>query len=334
MKKERSLLSLTLLFLLITGCSTNALDVDIHEITVSTELINVDELLKVEDEDRVKKNHEQLVQRLGYLYTYELEMNLRAALDSAVHLKIAQFYSSEYMIELEKEKAAILPEIKEKHKETELAFRYLHYHFPDLTTPNKLVLMNKLFSGIKANDSILTIAPENYLNPELSVVKNLPGDMLYQWQKDAMHVDYMPRDIIQFWIQSKLFKDMDENLVNHIVQAGKVMYLVHACFPKKPYAYALRYTEENYKWAEENEFAFWEYLVKEELLFKNNLRGKTNFLNEGPYTMGLPEQGPDRLGHYLGFKMVFNYMANNKDLSLQELIALDYNTILQAYEID
>jgi hypothetical protein len=32
--------------------------------------------------------------------------------------------------------------------------------------------------------------------------------------------------------------------------------------------------------------------------------------------------------------MVSNYMASNKDLSLQELIALDYNTILQAYEID
>ena len=112
------------------------------------------------------------------------------------------------------------------------------------------------------------------------------------------------------------------------------MYIVHACFPNKPYAYALRYSDENYKWAEENEFAFWEYLVKEELLFKNNLRDKTNFLNEGPYTLGLPEQGPDRLGQFLGFKMVLNYMANNKDLSLQELLALNYNTILQAYEID
>lgn len=334
MKKERSLLSLTLLFFTLLACSPNKLDVDISQISVSIALINVDEQLKVSDTALVKKNHNSLKEQLGYIYIYELEMNLRAPADSAVHEKIAQFYSSEYMQELEQEKGKILPLITEKHQETTNGFRYLNYHFPEVSYPEKLVLMNKLFSGIKANDSTLTIAPENYLDPELSVVKNLPGDMLYQWQKDAMHVDYMPRDIIQFWIQSKLFKDIDENLVNHIVQAGKVMYVIHACFPKKPYSYALRYTEENYKWAEENEFAFWEYLVKEELLFKNNLRDKTNFLNEGPYTMGLPEQGPDRLGQYLGFKMVFNYMANNKDLSLQELIALDYNTILQAYEID
>lgn len=334
MKKERTLLSLTVLFFTLLGCSSNKLDVDISKISLSTELINVDELLKVGELNRVKENHDRLEKELGYIYAYELEMNLRAPIDSSVYDKIAQFYGSEYMQELEQEKEAVLPKIKEKHRETDIGFRYLHYHFPEIITPQKIVLMNKLFSGIKANDSILTIAPENYINPELSVVKNLPGDMLYQWQKDAMNVEFMPRDILQFWIQAKLFKDMDDNLANHIVQAGKVMYLVHACFPKMPYAYALRYSDENYKWAEENEFAFWEYLVKEELLFKNNLRDKTNFLNEGPYTMGLPEQGPDRLGQYLGFKMVFNYMANNKDLSLQELLELDYNTILQAYEID
>jgi hypothetical protein len=334
MKKERSLLSLTILFLVVTSCTTNILDVDISGISVQTELINADELLKLDDLERIKLNHNNLQNDLGYIYSYELEMNLRTPLDSSVAEKIMKFYGSEYMIELEQEKAEILNKIKEKHTETIKGFRYFNYHFPNETTPQKIVLINKLFSGIKANDSILTIAPENYLNPELPVVKNLPGDMLYQWQKDGMNVDYLPRDILQFWIQAKLFNDIDENLASHILQAGKVIYILHACFPKNPYAYALRYTHENYKWAEENEFAFWEYLVKEELLFKNNLRDKTNFLNEGPYTLGLPEQGPDRLGQYLGFKMVLNYMSNNKDLSLPELLELNYNTILQAYEID
>jgi hypothetical protein len=243
MKKERSLLSLTLLFFTLLACSPNKLDVDISQISVSIALINVDEQLKVSDKALIKKNHTRLKDQLGYIYVYELEMNLRAPVDSAIHEKIAQFYSSEYMQELEQEKGKILPLITEKHQETMNGFRYLKYHFPEVSYPERIVLMNKLFSGIKANDSTLTIAPENYLDPELSVVKNLPGDMLYQWQKDAMHVDYIPRDILQFWIQSKLFKDIDENLVNHIVQAGKVMYVIHACFPKKPYAYALRYTE-------------------------------------------------------------------------------------------
>ena len=328
------LLSLVTTLMLLFSCNSNQLDVNIDNIKVQTELIQVDAFLRTNDSLALRNNHDKLVEELGFLYSYELEMNLQSPLDSNVYTKTNQFYSSEYIQELEKEKELLFTTFEEKHAQVNTAFRYLNYHFPSAQYPKKLVLMNKLFSGIKANDSVLTIAGENYLDPLLPVIKNLPGDQLYQWQKDAMKIEFLPRDVLQFWIQAKLFKDMDENLVNHIIQAGKVMYVLHASFPKESVAYALRYSNDEYSWAEENELAFWEYLVKEELLFKNNLRDKANILNEGPYTVGLPEEGPDRLGQYLGFKMVSNYMASNKDLSLQELIALDYNTILQAYEID
>ena len=53
---------------------------------------------------------------------------------------------------------------------------------------------------------------------------------------------------------------------------------------------------------------------------------------EGPFTPGLPEKGPDRLGQFLGWRMVQQYMENNSDLTLEELKEVGYNTILQAYE--
>ena len=57
-----------------------------------------------------------------------------------------------------------------------------------------------------------------------------------------------------------------------------------------------------------------------------------NMLGEGPFTPGLPEKGPDRLGQYLGWQMVraFN---NDKEMKLSDLMKVPYNTILQAYEI-
>ena len=56
-------------------------------------------------------------------------------------------------------------------------------------------------------------------------------------------------------------------------------------------------------------------------------------LNEGPFTIGLPEESPDRLGQYLGWKIVHDYMSK-KDISLEELIKTPYNNILQEYEIE
>ena len=69
------------------------------------------------------------------------------------------------------------------------------------------------------------------------------------------------------------------------------------------------------------------------MLFKNNEVDKVNLLNEAPFTIGLPDKSPDRLGQFLGWKIVQKYMSKN-NISLKELIKIPYNTILQEYEIE
>ena len=55
-------------------------------------------------------------------------------------------------------------------------------------------------------------------------------------------------------------------------------------------------------------------------------------LKEAPFTIGLPDVSPDRFAQFLGWQMVRNYMNKNK-ITLEQLIALPYNNILQEYEI-
>ncbi|MGJ8661893.1 MAG: hypothetical protein ACSHXL_07635, partial [Bacteroidota bacterium] len=87
------------------------------------------------------------------------------------------------------------------------------------------------------------------------------------------------------------------------------------------------------KWAKENEFSFWSYLVKEKMLFRINETESINMLSPGPFTVGLPEKGPDRLGQFLGWQIVRKYMEKN-NVTLKQLQEIPYNKILQAYEID
>jgi uncharacterized protein YjaZ len=69
------------------------------------------------------------------------------------------------------------------------------------------------------------------------------------------------------------------------------------------------------------------------LLFKKDELMVANLLNDGPFTVGLPEKGPDRLGQYLGFRLVQEYV-NNKKCSPKELLNTDYSEIITNYEID
>jgi uncharacterized protein YjaZ len=56
-------------------------------------------------------------------------------------------------------------------------------------------------------------------------------------------------------------------------------------------------------------------------------------LKEGPFTIGLPEKGPDRLGQFLGYRMILKYMEA-KEITVEQLINTPYTDILVEYEID
>jgi hypothetical protein len=333
MKYGKSFGILLLTFCLFQACTRNPLAVDISNIQLSIDFLDVDSVFLGQDQSATERRHQTLTSTLGDLYLYEVSMNLKTGDTAAFAEGLVKFYTNEYILLIEAEKQKIKSESIQQEQLILDGMRYLRYHFDSLAVPTRIFYVNKLFSGLKANDSTISIGLENYIDPKSKVVEQIPNDNLYQWQKDRMDIRFLARDVLQFWIQHQLFQEIDDHLAHHIIQAGKINYVLKAALPKASDALILRYSDSEIAWAEENEYAFWEYLVRENLLFKNNLRDKTNFLNEGPYTVGLPEKGPDRLGQYLGYKIVSNYMRKNKGLSLQELLETDFNTILQSYDI-
>lgn len=336
MKYERTILRLTLLFIIFSSCKTdNRFSVNTQNIPVTIQYTNIDSLFhSASNYEEKKQLHQQFINQFGELYRYEVSMNTQQVEDSLMLVTLAAFYADEYIKTLEKEKAALKPKVKEQIALLNNAFQHLTYHFPELAQPKHIFFINKLFSGIKSTDSLISVGLEAYIDKDAKIIQQIPNEQLYQWQKDAMNSDYLARDIMLNWIQNQLFVEIDETLAQHIIQAGKLLLILEATFPSKDGAFVLRYNQDQFKWAEQHEKLFWDYLVKEELLFKNNMRDKTNFLNEGPYTIGLPENGPDRLGQYLGWKIVKHYFKSHKNLSLQELVDTHYNSILQHYEFD
>ncbi|MDX1446380.1 hypothetical protein [Lishizhenia sp.] len=192
--------------------------------------------------------------------------------------------------------------------------------------------MNNLFAKVHASDSAISVGLEFYLGEDNEMIKNIPTDNLYAWQRRRMVKSYIPRDVVQAWLQANIFKVPTGKLIENIIHAGKVIYCVEAAFPEAKDEDIMRYTTEELKYAREHEGMFWKYLVDQKLLFDNTERDKANLLNEGPYTVGLPDDSPDRMGQFLGWQMVKSFMDKNEDVSLPQLLEIDYNKILQSYD--
>lgn len=334
MKKRKTFVLILFLFAFFISCENNPLLVDISETQVKINYINVDRAFFDASLSETKTKHDHFIDSLDPLYLFEIQQNLRVHESDTLYKAIHRFYHSEYIQALEKAKSAIQPNLSSLQERANKAFRYLHFHFEKMPIPRQIIYMNKLFSNIHCSDSAASIGLESYLPRDNDVLDKIPKNQLYEWQRERMDKEFMPRDLAMNWVQVHLFEEIDKKLAEHIVQAGKILYVLNAAFPEAEPRYILRYSEEDLTWALNHEQMVWDYLVKEQLLFKNNRRDKANFLNAGPKTVGLPEEAPDRLGQFLGYRMVKKYMHQNKALSLPELLQLNYNEILQKYEID
>jgi hypothetical protein len=322
--------------LLVFACSRDKLKVDSSQIKVSTRFINLDSIITHSNPDQLIKFHSNFQNSIKGIYDYQLGycLQIGKVVDTAFINSIGQFKADKGIIGIEKSIQSKFDDL-EFHKKSILeGLQHLKYHFPEGKIPEHIVFMNSLFnSNAFSTDKEIGIGLERYLGYENEMIQKLPSEPFYDWIKKAMDETYLERDAICSWILTHYVPEVDGVLAEHIIYWGKVLYLTEASFPDLEKNIILRYNEKQFKWANENESSFWKYLIDEKLLFKINGLEKANLLNEGPFTIGLPEESPDRLGQFLGWKMVRNYMSKN-DVTLKELIELPYNTILQEYEIE
>jgi hypothetical protein len=178
------------------------------------------------------------------------------------------------------------------------------------------------------------IGLERYLGAKTDVIQELPPDVFYEWIKEAMEPEYLERDAVCAWVLTHICEPgKDMNTIEAMIQWGKILYLTKAALPEHEEHVLLRYSPSDYQWALDHERAFWEYIVKQNKLFIKSETDQAAFLQEAPFTSGFDQKGPDRLGQFLGYRIVCSYMEQY-DVTLQELINKPYNELLSEYEIE
>jgi hypothetical protein len=324
----------SIVFLIVVGCKRNPLDIDVSNTDVSIDFVHMDSMLfntPVEDLPKLRNN---LSSSISEIFDYQIGycMRIGKVHDTAFVNSIIQYRSDQTIQQLEAEIAKEFSNLSERKKNLITAFRYLKSHFPNVSIPSHIVFQNSLFnSSAFCTEKEIGIGLDQYLGENSPIVKSLPSEPFYDWIKKGYDRTYMERDAVLSWILTHVLPETKGNLAEEIIYHGKAIYITEAAMPQVSKNIIIRYSAENLKWAKENEYKFWKYLVDENLLFKIDERNSKNMLGEGPFTSGLPEKGPDRLGQYLGWVIVKNYMENSKT-TFEELINTPYNEILQTYE--
>ncbi|WP_343634342.1 hypothetical protein [Fluviicola sp.] len=321
----------------IQSCSDNLLDTDISASKYQLESVHLDSILTHTPEQQLGTEIFELSQKFPELIDYQFYYCYKTGLpkDTAFQANWFEFTHNPYYKRLSKRISEKFPNTAASKKIIEDGFKRIQVHLPKAKLPETIVFMNSFFSSsMYCTKNEIGVGLERYLGAKTDVIKELPGDVFYEWIKEAMEPQYLERDAICAWVLTHICEPgKDVNNIEAIIQWGKILYVTKAALPEQEEHILLRYNTADYEWALKNERNFWEYLVKQNMLFAKSETDQAAFLQEAPFTSGLPQKGPDRLGQFLGYRIVASYMEQY-DVTLQQLLDKPYNEILSEYEIN
>ena len=316
------------------ACSRNPFKISIEGIQIDLKFLNLDSALRNSTDkellnlkSKFKRNNSSI---LDYTFGYCIGGSLQS--DSSYINGLRRFYSNNYINRLERTIQKKHGDFSSEKKELLIAFKRLKAFYPKEKIPENIYFINSSFSAsVFCTEKEIAIGVERYLEPNEKVIQELPNEQFFTWIKNGMKKEYLSRDVMAAWLMTHCFPETSENYASEMMRWGKILYITQATMPDKELNQILRYSKSQFDWALKSEGMFWKYLVENELLFKTDEKTRSNLLNEGPFTIGLPDESPDRLGQFLAWRIVHQYMETH-DISIAELNKKSYNELLQNYK--
>lgn len=213
------------------------------------------------------------------------------------------------------------------NSDLESLFQHIKFYFPNIKTPKVITLISEMDYQNKViyTDSLVLISLDLYLG------KNHKFYEFPEYLKQNFEQNQIMPDIVTSFSVRKIPFGSNRNLLSYMIYAGKQLYLKDILLPQSTDANKIGYTPEQITWCQENESYMWRYFMEEQLLYSNDIRLPSRFINSAPFSkfyLEIDNETPGRVGTWVGWQIVRSFMKNN-DVNLQQLLQMDPIEIFQ-----
>lgn len=211
--------------------------------------------------------------------------------------------------------------------EVETLVQHMKYYFPKTRTPKVITLISDMDYMNKAiyADSLVLISLELYLGKDHKFY-TFPKYLKQNFEQRQM----MP-DVVKSFASRVIAPPTDRNLLSQMIYFGKELYLKDVLLPEYSDAEKIGYTPEEVVWCQENEAYIWRYFIEREMLFSDEQKLVSRFIEPAPFSkfyLEIDNESPGQIGCWVGWQIVRSYMENN-DVKLDQLLKMDAKEIFE-----
>ncbi|HEY9115338.1 MAG TPA: hypothetical protein VIN10_11620, partial [Bacteroidales bacterium] len=245
---------------------------------------------------------------------------LAANLDDTVNVnQLYEFVSDTQLISLYNETMKVFPNLEKQESQLSDAFSRFAYFFPDKKLPSVYSYVSDMYYELPVvkNDTVMVVALDVYLGADFPIYSRLG---LPYYRVRCMAPEYIPVDVMKMLYFDELAPVYKQKtLLDRMIDGGKMMVYLDAVLPNTPDSLKIAYPQKKLDWAIANEKNIWGFLIENNLLYSTDYATQTKLIQDGPFTTGFSNDSPARLGIWLGWQIVSDYVIKHPEISLEQL---------------
>lgn len=257
------------------------------------------------------------------------------SLDDYFYTNVRHYLSDAHIQRLADTTKIVYPDMLQKYKpEFEQGFRFYKYYFPNDSIP-------KIYPFISSFYYASFIFQEDKMQDGIGVGLDMFLGKDYPYWKlgiqNPAFSNYITRSFTPEHLVKKTFDPLIEDLIglpqgdrllDLMIYNGKKLYLLDCFLPHTPDSIKWEYTTQQTDWIIDNESQIWAHLLKEKLIYETSTNKIKKLVDQSPSSPGMPKEAPGRTANYMGLRIIEAFMDRNPDVSVQQLITLDAQKIM------
>ncbi|HEX7368014.1 MAG TPA: gliding motility lipoprotein GldB [Pelobium sp.] len=292
--------------------------------------------LKIErfDQDLSKINPHKLKEELPalekkypvfYKDYFEKILNLGNPLNPEAMNTLEQVLAGKPFTDLQHETDSVYPNLNEQKPALLDAFKHIKYYYPEWKTPKLITYISGFQVQTPIGSGYVGIGLDMFLGKKSKFYPALVETVPRYISRRFTPENITPR-VVEVITREDLFPELDndKSLLAKMIYGGKLLYFMKAVQPELADSVIIGYTQKQMEWAENFESDTWAFFLEQDLLYNTDYMKIQRYLAEAPFTPGLGEKNDSspKLGLFIGWQIVKNYMKNNPEVDLNKLMLM------------
>jgi gliding motility-associated lipoprotein GldB len=215
-----------------------------------------------------------------------------------------------------KETLYVFNDFEALEKEFLHAFSLIKYYYPEFIPPVIQTGITGLIHDHYVSDSVIIIGLDYFTGKNATYKPMLPEYIRNRFRKEAI----LPNTILLLSNQYNKTDYKDNTLLAEMIYYGKAYYFTKQMLPCTPDSLIIGYSTEDLENIERGIEIIWANFIENQALYETSHIIKDKFIAERPKTIEIGEDCPGRIGRWIGWEIVKNYMKKNPEVGLNELM--------------